>query len=74
MVIFLTLVLVLSSHLTEGCMAKLTITRLPNATSEYDQGQFDQMIQLLEQIVFLLNTNYQQDLKEESQQETFFLG
>ena len=55
-------------------MAKITITRLPNATSEYDQGQFDQVIQLLEQIVFLLNTNYQQDLKEESQQETFFLG
>jgi hypothetical protein len=55
-------------------MAKLTITRLPNATQEYDQGQFDQMIQLLEQIVFLLNTNYQQDIKEEAQQEAFFLG
>ena len=28
-------------------MAKLTITRLPNATPEYDPGQFDQMVQLL---------------------------
>ena len=44
------------------------------ATPEYDAGQFDQMIRLLEQIVFLLNTNFQQDLKEESESETFFLG
>ena len=55
-------------------MAKITITRLPNATPEYDPGQFDQMIRLLEQIVFLLNTNFQQDLREESESETFFLG
>ena len=55
-------------------MAKITITRLPNATPEYDQKQFDQMIQLLEQIVFLLNSNYQQDLREDAQQEAFFLG
>jgi hypothetical protein len=28
-------------------MAKITITRLPNATSEYSATQFDQMINLL---------------------------
>ena len=55
-------------------MAKINITRLPNATPEYDPGQFDQMIRLLEQIVFLLNTNYQQDLKEQSEAEAFFFG
>ena len=55
-------------------MAKINITRLPNATQEYDAGQFDQMIRLLEQIVFLLNTNFQQDLKEEQQSYNFFLG
>ena len=55
-------------------MAKLTITRLPNATPEYSAGQFDQMISLLDQIILLLNTNYQQDLKQESQAEAFFLG
>ena len=55
-------------------MAKLTITRLPNATPEYSAGQFDQMISLLDQIILLLNTNYQQDLKEQSQSEAFFLG
>jgi len=55
-------------------MAKLTITRLPNATEEYSPNQFDQMVQLLDQIILLLNTNYQQDLKEQSQSEAFFLG
>ena len=55
-------------------MAKINITSLPNATQEYDASQFDQMIRLLEQLVFLLNTNFQQDLREESESETFFLG
>ena len=55
-------------------MAKITITRLPNATPEYSAGQFDQMVSLLDQIILLLNTNYQQDLKQESQAEAFFLG
>tara|TARA_R110002073_G_scaffold252168_1_gene414733 strand:+ start:2575 stop:2742 length:168 start_codon:yes stop_codon:yes gene_type:complete len=55
-------------------MARITITRLPNATPEYDPNQFDQMIQLLDQIIFLLNTNYQQDLKNESESEAIFLG
>ena len=55
-------------------MAKINITRLPNATEEYDAGQFDQMIKLLDQIIFLLNTNFQQDLKEESESEAFFIG
>ena len=27
-------------------MAKITITRLPNATAEYERGQFDQMMRL----------------------------
>ena len=40
-------------------MAKITITRLPNATPEYDANQFDQMISLLDQIIFLLNTKFE---------------
>ena len=55
-------------------MAKVTITRLPNATPEYDASQFDQMVSLLDQIVVLLNTNYQSEIKAESEQEAFFLG
>ena len=34
----------------------------------------DQMISLLDQIILLLNTNYQNELKEESEQEAFFFG
>ena len=55
-------------------MSKITITRLPNATPEYDASQFDQMINLLDQIILLLNTNYQSDIKAESEQEAFFFG
>jgi len=55
-------------------MAKITITRLPNATAQYSSEQFNQMVALLDQIILLLNTNYQQDLKQESQSEAFFLG
>jgi len=55
-------------------MSKITITRLPNATPEYDASQFDQMVSLLDQIVVLLNTNYQSEIKAESEQEAFFLG
>ena len=55
-------------------MAKINITRLPNATEEYDASQFDQMIKLLDQIIFLLNTNFQQDLKDDSESEAFFIG
>ena len=55
-------------------MAKVTITRLPNATPEYDASQFDQMVSLLDQIVVLLNTNYQSEIKAESEQEAFFFG
>ena len=55
-------------------MSKITITRLPNATPEYDASQFDQMISLLDQIILLLNTNYQSDIKAESEQEGFFVG
>ena len=55
-------------------MAKITITRLPNATSEYSATQFDQMINLLDQIILLLNTNYQNELKSGSEAEAFFFG
>ena len=55
-------------------MAKLTITRLPNATPEYERCQFDQMIRLLEQIILLLNTSYAQDIEEQSSGRSWFLG
>jgi hypothetical protein len=40
-----------------------------------DANQFDQMIALLDQIILLLNTNYQARFKiRQSQSEAFFLG
>ena len=55
-------------------MPKITITRLPHATPQYESGQFDQMIRLLEQIILLLNTSYAQDLEEQSSGRSWFLG
>ena len=55
-------------------MPKITITRLPNATPEYESGQFDQMIRLLEQLIFLLNSSYAEDIEEQSSGRSWFLG
>ena len=55
-------------------MPKITITRLPNATTEYSAGQFDQMIRLLEQIILLLNTSYAGDIEEQGNGRSWFLG
>ena len=46
-------------------MAKIEVPRLPNAKENYDQGQFDQMIRLLEQMVLTLNSNYQPRVTED---------
>ena len=58
----------------EEDMAKITITRLPNATSEYEPSQFDQMIRLLEQLILNLNTSYSQDIVEKSSGRSWYLG
>ena len=55
-------------------MAKITITRLPNATAEYDPSQIDQIIRLLEQIILGLNTSYSQDIEDKSSGRSWFLG
>jgi len=55
-------------------MAKITITRLPNATPEYQPSQFDQMIRLLEQIILLLNTSYADNIEEQGNGRSWFLG
>ena len=55
-------------------MAKITITRLPNATPDYESGQFDQMIRLLEQLIFLLNTSYARDIEEQGNGRSWYLG
>jgi len=55
-------------------MAKINITRLPNATPEYEQSQLDQIMRLIEQMVLYLNTSYAQDIKDESSGRSWFLG
>ena len=55
-------------------MAKITITRLPNATPDYQPSQIDQIIRLLEQLILSLNTSYAQDIKDESSGSSWFIG
>ena len=55
-------------------MAKISTTRLPNATQEYDMTQFDMLIRLLEQVITQLNFGFQQDIKDESTARSYFLG
>jgi hypothetical protein len=55
-------------------MAKISTTRLPNATDQYDMTQFDMLIRLLEQIIMQLNFGFQQDIKDESTARSYFLG
>ena len=55
-------------------MAKISTTRLPNATMEYERTQFDVLIRLLEQIINQLNFGYQEDLKDTSTARSWFIG
>jgi hypothetical protein len=55
-------------------MAKISTTRLPNATPQYDQTQFDVLIRLLEQMINQLNFGYQEDLKDTSTARSWFIG
>mgnify|MGYP000374224352 FL=1 len=55
-------------------MAKITTTRFPQETPEYQPNIIDILTRLLEQIVQQLNFGYQQDLKDESTARTWFLG
>ena len=66
--------MVILSHHLEECMAKITITRLPNATVEYEQSQIDQLIRLLEQLILNLNTSYSQDIVDKSLGRSWFVG
>ena len=53
-------------------MAKITTTRFPQATPEYQPTVIDILTRLLEQIVQQLNFGYQQDLKDESTARMWF--
>ena len=55
-------------------MAKIKITRLPNATPQYEQSQIDHIIRLLEQLILTLNTSYAQDIEDKSGGRSWYLG
>ena len=55
-------------------MARLTTVRFPVATKEYTESQFNMLIRELEQIVTQLNFSYQQNLKEEVNTRSWYLG
>jgi hypothetical protein len=55
-------------------MAKITITRLPNATPDYQASQIDQILRLLEQIILSLNTTYAQDIEDKSSGRSWYFG
>ena len=54
-------------------MARINITRFPNATAEYDPQQFNDLIRLLEQIVKLLNTTYQYDISADAEAQAWYM-
>jgi hypothetical protein len=56
-------------------MAKITVPLLPQAREEYDQSQMAQLIQTLEQMIFVLNNTYTpEQLKNDDEAITWFLG
>jgi|TARA_R100000030_G_scaffold56612_1_gene42603 uncharacterized protein YqeY len=56
-------------------MAKIVTPRLPEATEEYSREQLSQLVQTLEQVIFILNNTYvPETLKEEEERRSFFLS
>ena len=56
-------------------MAKITVPLLPQATEEYEQSQMAQLIQTLEQMIFILNNTYTPvTLGDEEDQRAWFLS
>ena len=56
-------------------MSKIVIPRLPQAPDQYDQSQMNQLIQTLEQMIFVLNNTYvPETLRSEDEQLSWFLS
>ena len=56
-------------------MAKITEPLLPQAREEYDQTQMAQLVQTLEQMIFILNNTYTPvTLGDEEEQRSWFLS
>jgi len=56
-------------------MSKINNVRLPNASKDYDPGEFNQLVRSLEQIIAQLNSTYTPITTENKDQaQTWFLG
>jgi len=56
-------------------MALITTPRLPDATEQYDKHQMSQLIQTLEQMIFILNNTYiPETLRQEDERKSWFLS
>ena len=56
-------------------MSKIVTPRLPEATEEYSREQVSQLIQTLDQVIFVLNNTYiLEKLREDDERFSFFLS
>jgi hypothetical protein len=56
-------------------MSKITAPRLPDATEEYSREQVSQLVQTLEQVIFILNNTYVPDtLRQDDERISWFLS
>ena len=56
-------------------MTKIIVPLLPHAKEEYDQSQMAQLIQTLEQMIFVLNNTYiPEQLKNDDEAIAWFFG
>jgi len=55
-------------------MAKIPLTRLNNAPEEYNNEDFNQLIQDLLDIIKLLNSTYPKDINDELDRKTWYMN
>jgi len=55
-------------------MAKIPLTRLNNAPKEYNNVDFNQLIEDLLDIIKLLNSTYPKDINDELDRKTWYMN
>ena len=55
-------------------MAKIPTTRLNSAPKEYNEIDFDQLIEDLQDMIKILNSTYPTDINNENERKEFFLS
>jgi len=55
-------------------MAKIPTSRLNSAPKEYNEVDFDQLIEDLQDMIKILNSTYSKDIENEQDRKEFFLS